>query len=139
MYSRLFVPGRPIVMVCLLLSAGCGPSRPNTASVSGRVTFQGKPVTEGTIVFQPENGRPGMSQIGPDGSYSLRTFDPGDGALLGRHRVTIEARRIAEQNPVTGVLRIEWLVPEKYARLESSPLTANVVSGTNKLDFDLRE
>jgi len=35
-----------------------------------------------------------MGTIEPDGSYRLTTFDSGDGALLGRHRVTIEATRI---------------------------------------------
>ena len=79
----------------LLASCGCGPGRPATTRVSGRVTYQGKPVTEGRIVFQPEHGRPAMGTLDADGRYTLTTFDAGDGALLGHHRVTIDAHRVS--------------------------------------------
>ena len=78
-------------LLILFLSSGCGPSRPETAEVRGRVTFQGKPVPEGRILFWPPNGRPAMAEIQPDGTYELMTFDEGDGAVLGEHRVTIKA------------------------------------------------
>jgi hypothetical protein len=139
--------GRLVLAVCVLLSAGCGSGRPPTAFVNGRVTYQGSPVVEGTIVFQPEYGRPAMSLLAPDGSYALRTFDLCDGALLGRHRVTIEARRISvtrvpggaagESVGAYGPPKVEWLVPEIYSRLETTPLTAEVKPGNNAIDFKL--
>ncbi|NLF06672.1 MAG: hypothetical protein GX594_01660 [Pirellulaceae bacterium] len=124
----------------MILFAGCGPSRPATAPVHGRVTYQGKPVVEGTIIFHPEKGRQSIGEIAPDGTYKLTTFEPGDGALLGKHRVSIEARRITETilpNGAYGPPKVEWLVPEKYSRLDGSTLTAEVKPGDNTIDFDL--
>ena len=55
-------------VLCTVL-AGCGPGFPETADVSGRVTLGGKPVPQGRISFWPEQGRPAMGEIGPDGTY----------------------------------------------------------------------
>ena len=41
--------------------------------------------------------RPGA--LGPDGGYTLTTFRDGDGALLGKHRVTIEAKQVSGPPP----------------------------------------
>jgi hypothetical protein len=134
----------------LFVLQGCGRHKPETAPVAGHVTYRGKPVPSGRIVFYPSHGRSAMGTIEPDGSYRLTTFDPGDGALLGRHRVTIEATRIirapqpkslGEESQFGGVaangLAILWLVPETYSRPESTPLTAEVTRGKNTVDFNL--
>jgi hypothetical protein len=136
--------------LCLLVFQGCGRGRPETSPVSGHVTYGGKPVPSGRIVFYPGHGRSAMGTIEPDGSYRLTTFDSGDGALLGRHRVTIEATRIVrvplpkslgEESQFNGVaangLGVLWLVPETYSRFESTPLTADVSRGKNTIDFNL--
>ena len=141
------------VAALILLLAGCGgPSRPATVPVSGRVTYQGKPVPLGQIVFYPAKGRPAMGAIGADGSYRLTTFETaGDGATPGRYRVTIQATRTIgggarpksleeELHGVgsgSGQTVTEWLVPEKYSRQESTPLTAEVKPGSNTINFDL--
>lgn len=119
---------------CLLACVGCGQNLPSTAPVSGRVTYQGKPVVKGNIMFRPEHGRAAGGVIGPDGRYTLTTFDPGDGATLGPHRVTIDAWQ-ASGDQITA--SIHWLVPEKYSRPATSPLTADVKEGENTIDFDL--
>jgi len=145
-----------IVLLCafyLPAWSGCGESRPATAPVSGRVTYQGKPVPDGQIMFHPAHGRPAMGAIGPDGGFTLTTFKPGDGALLGHHRVTIEATRVTGDFPTEDLkgkgkrldvgtvsdkpLTVEWLVPEIYSRLQTTPLTAEVKSGENTVTFDL--
>ena len=69
-----------ILAAGLVLSSGCGSSLPKTAPVGGRVTYNGKPVVSGTIVFQPAQGRPAMGDIQPDGSLDydeeiLKGFD----------------------------------------------------------------
>jgi hypothetical protein len=146
----------PIVVLLLcagiIVFTGCGDKRPPTARVSGRVTYQGRPVPEGKIIFIPEQGRPAIGELGPDGQYELKTFIAGDGALVGKHRVTIEARRVSGgakpktieeelhggggASPPTN-FSIQWLVPEKYANPDTSPLTAEIKSGENVLNFDL--
>ena len=94
-----------LVSVGCVLLCGCGPKVPPTASVHGKVTIGGKPVTTGRITFYPENNvRPAIGAIGTDGAYRLTTFHSNDGAILGKHVVTIEA---FEGSPVQGPATIE--------------------------------
>jgi hypothetical protein len=80
-----------------------------------------------------------------EGRYSLTTLEPGDGALLGRHRVTISAFQSVNARVVhDGDLylpgvggTIEWLVPQTYAELATTPLTCDVTPSHNPIDFDL--
>jgi hypothetical protein len=135
---------------CLVLLAGCS-SRPATAPVHGKITVGGKPVTAGKITFHPTAGRSSLGTIAADGTYSLTTFSPGDGALVGKHRVTIEATRITgpaapkslaeEQHQgitAPALPQVEWIVPQIYSRLETTTLEADVQSGSNTKDFDLQ-
>ena len=126
--------------------------------VSGRVTFKGKPVPTGTIMFHPDEGPTAVGAIGPDGTYTLTTVKPGDGAIVGSHRVTIQATTVGpgsladpksfeeemelaqRRDPKAKVLvpgKVNWLVPEKYSRPDTTDLTAQVQSGTNTIDFPL--
>ena len=81
--------------MALLLLGGCGSGLPERGKVTGKVTFNGKPVPEGTVTFYPQTGRSASGRIQPDGTYTLTTFDEGDGAIVGSHEVTIEAVRFA--------------------------------------------
>jgi hypothetical protein len=142
-------------LACALLS-GCG--GPKVAPVRGKVTYDGKPVTGGKIMFYPESGRMAIGEIGADGTYTLTTFHSGDGALVGPHRVAIESTSVGPgtmQSPksieeeielskkgapggkilVAG--KVEWLVPQKYSLPETSGLTAKVGSGPNEINFDI--
>ncbi len=74
--------------------AGCGDPggpRPETAKVHGKVVYNGKPVTKGTVTFVPilgkggESGESGNGPIESDGSFTLTTFNTGDGAIIGQH------------------------------------------------------
>jgi hypothetical protein len=126
--------------------------------VTGRVTYAGKPVTQGRIMFYPEAGRAALGTIAPDGTYTLTTFKPNDGALVGSHRVTIHATRVgagslaaprsieeeversgrgAPGGKVLVAGKVDWLVPEKYSAPGTSGLTATVGRGSNTIDFDL--
>lgn len=142
-------------MIALVaLCSGCGPRGPETAEVAGKVTYGGQPVPEGTITFYPERGRPASGRIRADGSYRLTTFAEGDGALLGRHTVTIEAVRFAGapepksmEEEVARALegkgrghsppKPEWLVPQRYSQRGTSGLEAEVKPGCNSINFDL--
>lgn len=123
------------------------------AAVSGKVTYQGKPVPQGTVTFYPQaGGRPSIGHIESDGTYVLSSVKPGDGAALGEYRVAIEARKVtgapAEptsfQDELEGKFpaaaaapKIEWLVPQEYSSAETSGLTATVEDKDNVIDFNL--
>src|SRR4051794_30930832 len=75
--------------LCFLL-AGCN-RETRTGFVSGTVRVDGKPITQGTIMFAPADGKAAVGSIGPDGTYVLTTYQMGDGAAVGSHRVSILA------------------------------------------------
>jgi hypothetical protein len=64
---------------CLLLgvlTTGCGDAR--SGSLSGRVTYQGKPVVFGVVQAFGSDGLPASCLIQPDGSYTLTGLPVGD-------------------------------------------------------------
>lgn len=151
---RSFIRALGSCAAVTLVGSGAGCSRgPKIGKVNGKVTCGGKPVPHGTITFYPEKGRAALGEIGPDGSFKLTTNTDGDGAIVGNHRVTIHATKVgggsieirsiedesklakSEQILIPG--KVEWLVPEKYSREESSPLTASVHEGSNTIDFEI--
>src|SRR3954453_14239622 len=81
--------------VLVLAAAGCGETRPKVYPAEGKVVFaDGKPVTEGSVEFELDStehkvGKNPRSAIGPDGHFKLTTFDEGDGAAAGEHRVVV--------------------------------------------------
>jgi len=132
------------VLAALVLSTslvGCGRSGPEKAAVSGRVTYQGKPVPKGVIAFIPvaPGGRNATGAIRPDGSYTLQTEEPEDGAQLGEYRVTISAHDepLLDYTPAQPV-KPKLLVPPEYEDPEKSGLKKTVVRGSNVFEFDLK-
>jgi len=140
-----------------LCSPGCGVSTasPNTPQVSGRVTYEGKPVTGGSIVFVPSDRSKacwGAGGIQSDGSFSI---DPNlSSALLERGRYDIVLRpssslwqprhsRLADleesgshqdkQAEVKSTLGI----PERFSDLETSGLWVNLERDSNWVEIKL--
>ncbi len=67
---------RYALLLCGLTLAGCGRGGPSpTASVRGSVTFQGRPLAGGLVVFAPDRdkgttGKPVTATVADDGSYA---------------------------------------------------------------------
>ncbi|HTK77536.1 MAG TPA: hypothetical protein VL371_19885 [Gemmataceae bacterium] len=126
------------LLVCLLL--GCGAAGPKTAIVKGTVTYKGKPVPNGTVMFIPASGQHATGEIRPDGSYALSSFRPGDGAIPGKYKVVVVAmqdmagRLPEDRNPLPPPI-----VPNKYSSIATTDLTAEVKEGENTIDLPLRE
>ena len=75
-------------LIVLAAIAGCERG-PNTVPVSGKVSYNGTPLEFGSVMFQPPSGQPALGEIQSDGTFSLSTYRPGDGAVVGRHKVRI--------------------------------------------------
>jgi hypothetical protein len=78
----------------LFLLCGCGDNRFPVRPAKGKVVCAGKPVSIGSISFNPigkqgsmESGKPASGAIGPDGTFVLTTNDRFDGAVVGKHSV----------------------------------------------------
>jgi hypothetical protein len=112
---------------------GCGDSN-GGVTVSGKITYDGNPVTSGLINFQPQGGRPLGGAIRADGTYSAE-IPPGDYAV----RIDAPAplpQGFKEGDPVPD---LPPLVPEKFANYDSSGLTATVKPDARNqtIDFNL--
>lgn len=138
-----------LALIVTLGTVGCGGSdRPPLAEASGVVTMNGKPVTNATVVFAPNSGeRLATGETNEAGEFELFTFQPGDGAVIGSHNVTIVAR----EEPVgevkggtsmpggpTSPKLTKAIIPKKYFDAGTSGLTAEVTEdGDNYFEFDL--
>jgi hypothetical protein len=123
----------------LALACGCGSDRLPTAVVNGKITYKNKPVPNGSILFSPEKGPSATGDIKPDGSYTLTTYRAGDGAVLGKHTVTIAAfedtsNKLPEERPGLPTA----IIPAKYESAATSGLSADVKAGENTVNFDLK-
>jgi hypothetical protein len=75
-------------LLVFVAAAGCGGK---TAKVEGVVTLDGTPLQGATVTFVPDNGeRQASGLTDADGVFHLSTFNTGDGALPGTHKVTVE-------------------------------------------------
>ncbi|WP_299466956.1 hypothetical protein [uncultured Gimesia sp.] len=131
-----------VILGTLILSAGCGSGadRPSTAKAEGTVTFENQPLEGASVSFIPESGRPASGFTDASGHFILRTFEAADGAIPGKHTVIIS--KLASDSKKQDDIYAEQksAIPEKYADLKKSGLTAAVnADGENKFDFDLKK
>jgi hypothetical protein len=98
------------------------------APVTGQVTCKGTPVKEAQITFAPfpranddkEPGKPGTGFTDSQGNYVLSSYRERDGALIGKHRVTVV---LDDTNPA------------RCPRLKE--LVLEVKPGANQLNIEL--
>ena len=81
-----------------LITAGCGPSHPPTYQVVGKVVFENNEACQlGTIEFRSlDHLVSARGKIEKDGSFTLSTWEPEDGAVAGNHQVIVQQMIITE-------------------------------------------
>jgi hypothetical protein len=151
--SRFLAGGWSLALLALVAGGGCGSDGLGQRyPVSGRVTYKGAPVPSGTIAFIPEesSGKPAVGTIS-DGSYSLTTLSPGDGAFPGKYQVSVVSRegdQAAGAGPnslgrlkkiAVANLTAKSRLPAKYETAAKSGLAREVLAQPNHFDFDLVE
>lgn len=131
--------------------SGCSadPNMPKLGKVSGKVSYQGKPLDAGRVVFTPVAGKGGESdqgasgEINSDGSYEMTTFNTGDGVVLGQHIVTVVVQKGEMPKPDANG-HINYVLPKnatpaKYATADKSPLRCTVVAEGMTFDIELKD
>jgi hypothetical protein len=135
---KTMLPGRRrcagwLILVSVVLTTvagGCGSNR-TVASVSGKVTYRGKPVPFGTVNFRLRDGTQlSRGIIKPDGTFQMQTSDGKPGADLGVNLVRItcyEAQNPSGAKPDPKFKPFgRLLIPSKYIQFETSGLTVDV-------------
>lgn len=118
--------------ICCAMLAGCGGSgQLETALVQGTVKLDGKPLTQGMVIFSPLKGRGASGAIQSDGTFSLTTYQSGDGALVGIHKVAVmpDVSGGRHEGPEGSTGSRPSQIPQKYLAPDSSGLTFEVKAG----------
>jgi hypothetical protein len=145
------MPKTPVALLgvaCLLLClGGCARGKGN---VSGKVTFEGKPLQFGTVTMAGDYGVPHSGQILRDGTYTV------SGVPYGNFKVAVSS---PDPNPPEVKLpegfkhptgkelpkRVEvdstgWFpIPGEYSRLSQSGLSVKVDKKDTTFDIPLKE
>ncbi len=110
-----------LLLLTSIACSGCGSDK--TGRVSGRVTLDGAPVANVTVVFQSDVGHTSIGVTDRNGHYEL---DPP--AVVGTYRVTLETYRIMRDDQDNLVEHPETL-PARYNR--DSKLAHHVAAGAD--------
>jgi hypothetical protein len=128
-----------------MVMAGCG----GAATVSGKVTYQGRSVTFGSVVFLSADQTARSGMIMPDGSYTVEAVpagevkigvispDPATSRAIGHMDAT--ARHFIKGRSTQKITRAGWFaLPKNFERPENSGISTTVPRGQYTFDIDLR-
>lgn len=152
MYSQRLrrEPGILVLLVAAATVAGCNRGGLEKATLSGRITFQGQPIQDGSIRFVPVKGTKGPATVGTirGGSY---TATARGGVPVGTLRVEVEAYRpLPGAKPYTkeqaegnrGVVEGDYpktqFLPPKHNTKSTLEVTIEPGSGHATKDFELQ-
>ena len=130
------------LFISTLGTLGCsgGGDRYDTVPVSGVVACNGKPVANGVINFTPmaeqgrsegNRGRVALGRTDSNGRFKLTTYENEDGAIVGRHTVTISMGFSEEAGSV-----VDKAFP---CRGSTEEVTVKAGMGELKLDFGAKK
>ena len=132
-----------LVLAALGVVGGCGGKQLPVAPAEGQVSYRGKPLPFGSVMFQPVMGPPARGVIQPDGTFQLSTYGSNDGAVIGQHQVRIacfESQRPSSKAPAAGGGEVgvgRSLIPPRYSNFGSSGLRVEVKAANEPFMFEL--
>lgn len=130
-----------ILMSCLTLSLGCGGGgdvreRPaENATVKGKVTSGGSPVSNATISFEKVGLGAWGGEIGADGTYEV-TLAPGEFNVVVRPADPSSPMSMTDTATIPEPPKRDD-IPEKYRSASTSETTATITDGENTFDLEL--
>ena len=131
---------RIAALIGLVVLAGC--SGRKTGDITGKVTYNGKPLASGSVIFTTPNSPAVPANIKEDGTYECKDVFVGEAAVaVISPNDTSEALMTASQKPDIPAEgpkfdAKKWFsIPAKYAR--NSPLRFSVQAGTNTFNIEL--
>ncbi|HBO44166.1 MAG TPA: hypothetical protein DD670_09585 [Planctomycetaceae bacterium] len=124
-----------ILLVLLVVVGGCGPSRPDTVPISGKITLDGGSWPNEAMLFfgcvEPAEGYPkrtGKAIVAKDGSFKVGTFgNETDGLMPGKYQVYVMCEGVVNGKTVS-------YVPDKYQIGSQSGMELEVEPGSQAID-----
>ncbi|MDR2170967.1 MAG: hypothetical protein LBP59_12560 [Planctomycetaceae bacterium] len=150
-----------IIVLFAIFAVSCNSNQVPVSPVSGEVIYNGKPVENALISFVPQssNGRGASAQTESNGSFVILTQGATkNGAMTGKYKVLVsklveidgngnEVKRkfiekIDHANPNSQQEQMypqKNLLPEKYAKEETTELIVNVEKKNNHFKLELKD
>jgi hypothetical protein len=138
MYRTLLLLGSLFFTAVLTCCGGA-----TTYPIRGKVVFQDTqaPATElaGYVVtLESVDGQVSASGVvAPDGTFEVSTYELGDGAVPGRHRVALNAPMSHELIEGPDAAEAAPLIPDKYGSPATSGLEITVDSSGQEVELSL--
>src|SRR5262245_6990748 len=102
--------GRLLLLGLLALSVGCGPNYKARATVKGKVTFGGKALTVGSVMFHGKDNLTGSATIDKDGNFVMND------APIGEVKITVTVPK----PPPGGLERLKAAAGRKPLKADKS-------------------
>lgn len=129
MMMRMLRCSLPLALAVAVLGCRDGKIRLPTAPVSGSVTYKGKPLSTGRIIFFHSSGQMAGADIGADGAFKLTAYQ-------GKNSVQIECFSSYSREMTDS----KSFIPLRYANYSTSELTFEVKPDeNNKAEFALKD
>lgn len=130
-----------VLVMCLSFSAIGGCRRVASATVSGKVDYDGKPLNSGYITFLVNNSTAKGGNISPDGTYSISDLPYGSAVVS----VYVEPPPPAPPEGITPTAisgtyqENPVLIPKKYESVETSGISTQVAMPKQVFDIHLEQ
>jgi hypothetical protein len=143
------------ISVGLLLVAvlvGCGPKRPKIGVISGKITYNGRPLNGAALLLYPTNDPEGGAitiPVDQDGGYRIADIQPGqykmavegtEGAVQADLK-NVSPERLAEAKQMLAPMNTPATIPfpKKYKNPQTSGLQCTVTAKDEKLNLELQD
>ena len=142
------------LVLVLLVLVGCGSG---TGAVTGRVTFQGKPVVSGSVVMLGADNKLVSGPLDAEGRYAINGVplgtvqvavvspNPAPPRLSKRREKMIkllEEKKDVQDSPAPAAPKVDsskWYpLPKQYELADTSGITTTIHSGDNTFDIELK-
>lgn len=121
-----------VAILAVVLLGGCTAAEP-TGMVSGKVTLEGEPVTEGVVSFFSDSGYSTTAEIQSDGSFSVTGEMPVD-----KYTVSVSPPELTDALPPGEVEIPKSPIPEGYFDESTSDIVQEIKEGENTLTIALK-
>jgi hypothetical protein len=142
-----WIPCLWVVGVLSVVGCGSGGYHGPTGAVTGRVTLDGQPIPQGSVVsFVSEAGFTATATVSSNGSYQLQT--------AGNPEIPVSTYKVSIAPPAQAMSETDYdkymsgeggdatetpseVIPPKYADPATSGLSFDVEQGANTIDIEL--
>jgi hypothetical protein len=133
---KLYPSRRAAALALLGIAALAGCNANKRLTITGTVTYKGKPLPSGIVRFYSGRDRMSMATVEADGTFAVTDVPPGP------VKVTVEPDPQASKHRSMGGGANEpapkpVAIPSKYADPTTSGLEYNITGGSNKLEVKL--